>query len=68
MFDPNPSPTRRLVAIGDLHGDLKQTMGLMKMLQLVDDEGTWLARDTDLVQVGDIVDRRPESLSLLTWF
>lgn len=57
-----PAPTwvdapPRLVAIGDLHGDLTATRNVLKMANVIDDEDHWTGGETVVVQVGDQLDR-----------
>ena len=42
---------RRLVAIGDVHGDFKQTMRALELGQVMGPDGQWIGGDTVLVQV-----------------
>jgi len=47
---------RRIVAIGDLHGDLPNTLKVMKMAGVINDNNDWNPKGVDfLVQTGDIV-------------
>ena len=47
---------RRIVAIGDLHGDLSNTLKVMKMTGVINDNNNWNPKGVDfLVQTGDIV-------------
>lgn len=55
----------RIVAIGDLHGDYAQYQALLKLNELVDDQGHWQAARTHLVQLGDVPDRGPDSLQII---
>eukprot|EP00879_Flechtneria_rotunda_P024719 GHRR01026225.1.p1 GENE.GHRR01026225.1~~GHRR01026225.1.p1 ORF type:complete len:242 (+),score=100.16 GHRR01026225.1:164-889(+) len=71
--NPQPAPlpsfrlpaAKRLVAIGDLHGDLDKAMRAFKLAGLVDDQGAWIGGDTVCVQVGDILDRGDQELKIL---
>jgi len=47
----------RVVAIGDLHGDLDAARGALRMAGAMDEEGNWIGGDLVLVQTGDILDR-----------
>ncbi|AAW39848.1 metallophosphoesterase [Dehalococcoides mccartyi] len=44
-------------ALGDLHGKYNQVMHTLTREGFVDEAGNWIAKDTTLVQAGDIVDR-----------
>ena len=48
----------RIIAIGDLHGDLKITKKIFKFANLIDDNNNWIAEpeNTIVVQVGDQLD------------
>ena len=59
---------RRLVAIGDVHGDFKQTMRALELGKVMDAEGRWIGGDTVLVQVGDILDRGDNELAIMRKF
>lgn len=50
-------PVKRLVAIGDLHGDWDMTVRTLRLAKLIDDNMNWSGEDTVVVQVGDQVDR-----------
>lgn len=52
---------RRIVALGDLHGDSLHMRLLLHAAGVVDFEtGAWIGGDTLLVQTGDVVDRGPD--------
>lgn len=57
----------RLVAIGDLHGDLKAAQRAFRLAGLVDAQGKWCGGTTVCVQVGDLLDRGLEEIPLLYW-
>lgn len=61
-------PGSRIVAVGDLHGDLGNTVLLLYGAGVVDDEGNWVGGDTLLIQTGDIVDRGPDGKRLYDFF
>ena len=53
---PSRKYQRRIVAIGDLHADLPNTLKVMKMAGVVNDNNDWNPNAVDfLVQTGDIV-------------
>jgi len=54
---------KRIIVIGDLHGDLKLTLKCLKMAKIINDQGEWIAEpDTYVVQLGDQIDNcRPSS-------
>jgi hypothetical protein len=49
--------TRKIVAVGDLHGDLPNALKVLKMAHVVDARGNWSGMIDFFVQTGDIVDR-----------
>lgn len=50
----------RVVAIGDLHGDLEATVRLLRLAGLIDSKQRWAGGDATLVQLGDVLDRGTE--------
>ncbi|TPX47469.1 hypothetical protein SeMB42_g00708 [Synchytrium endobioticum] len=59
-----PGPSRRIVAIGDLHGDLPNTLKVLEFAGIINDQQDWIATNTTLVQVGDVVDRGPDTKAI----
>ncbi|KAG1046407.1 hypothetical protein G6F46_001840 [Rhizopus delemar] len=55
---------RRIVAMGDLHGDLSNTLSILKFSKIIDEDHHWIAGDTILVQTGDVVDRGLDTIKL----
>ncbi len=51
-----PAPPR-IVAIGDLHGDLDATRAALKLAGAIDDKDHWAGKDLMVVQTGDQLDR-----------
>jgi hypothetical protein len=60
-----PSPAQRIVALGDLHGDLATTKEALRLAEVIDDSGHWTGEKTVLVQVGDQLDRGPDDRAIL---
>lgn len=55
---------KRIIAIGDLHGDWNLTLNILKIAKVIDDDKNWIGGDTVVVQVGDQVDRcRPWAIN-----
>jgi hypothetical protein len=52
-----PGKPQRLVAMGDLHGDLQAARAALKAASLIDESDHWTGGDTWLVQTGDLLDR-----------
>ncbi|XP_072975231.1 shewanella-like protein phosphatase 1 [Typha angustifolia] len=62
------APGRRIVAVGDLHGDLAQTRSALEMAGVLSSSGhaLWTGGDTILVQLGDILDRGEDEIAILS--
>lgn len=52
---------KKIVAIGDLHGDYNNFIEILKGVKLVDESLHWKGGEIHLVQAGDILDRGPEA-------
>ena len=48
---------KRVVAIGDIHGDFEALINILYDSAIIDKNGNWIARDTFLVQTGDLFDK-----------
>lgn len=50
---------KRIIAIGDLHGDYQLTIDCLKIANIIDDDMNWIAEpsDTVVIQIGDQIDR-----------
>lgn len=63
------APGRRIVAIGDAHGDLSQTRAALVLAGVLSTESeghVWTGGRTILVQVGDILDRGEDEIAILS--
>ncbi len=49
----------RIVAVGDVHGDLAAFKEILAEAGVLDASGAWVGGETVLVQVGDLIDRGP---------
>jgi hypothetical protein len=56
---------RRLVAIGDVHGDLRATTQALRAAGVLDDRNRWCGGTTTVVQVGDQLDRGGDEIAIL---
>lgn len=56
---------KRVVAIGDLHGDLSGTRAAFRAGGLIDDADHWIGKDTVVVQTGDVLDRGDDEQAIL---
>ncbi len=55
----------RLVAIGDIHGDLSALRRALRLAGAIDSEDTWIGKDLTVVQTGDQVDRGDQDREVL---
>lgn len=51
----------RIIAVGDIHGDYKSFVKILKKTGLIDENLIWKGGKTHLVQTGDIMDRGPDA-------
>ena len=70
---PDPTPLRlatasRIVAIGDLHGDLSAARHALRLAGAVDENDRWIGGDLVVVQTGDQLDRGDEEQAILDLF
>jgi len=68
-----PTPLRlpavpRIVAIGDLHGDLDATRRTLRLAGAIDAQDRWVGGDLVVVQLGDQIDRGDEEQAVLDLF
>jgi hypothetical protein len=56
---------RRIVAVGDVHGDYETFVSVLRAAGVIDKSNKWVGGDTHLVQTGDGVDRGPDSRKVL---
>ena len=61
----NAQAPQRIVAVGDLHGDFKAWQDIARAAGIIDTRGHWAGGKTTLVQLGDILDRGPDSLRIV---
>ncbi len=60
LEDPIPdtfSGVARIVAVGDVHGDVEAFKEALRMAKVIDAKGRWVGGKTHLVQTGDVPDR-----------
>ena len=55
----------RMVAIGDLHGDLVAAREALKLAGAIDDADNWVGGNLVVVQTGDFLDRGDDDLAVL---
>lgn len=76
--DPKPAPAapapfrhaaaRRVVAIGDVHGDLAATRAALRLASAIDAQDRWTGGDLVLVQTGDQLDRGDDERAIVDLF
>lgn len=59
-----PAPDR-LIAMGDVHGDLAALTNALLLAEVVDDDGRWIGGQTVVVQTGDQLDRGDDERQIL---
>jgi len=57
--------TGRIIAIGDIHGDIKSLNNCLRIAGVVNKDGSWTGKNTVVVQVGDLFDRGNDELEIL---
>lgn len=55
----------RTVAIGDVHADPRMLASILRNRKLIDPDGHWVGGPAHLVLMGDLVDRGPDSRTVL---
>lgn len=55
----------RLVAIGDVHGDLRALRAALRLAGAVDGDDRWIGKDLTVVQTGDQIDRGDQDREVL---
>ncbi|GAA5832387.1 hypothetical protein JCM11251_006430 [Rhodosporidiobolus azoricus] len=58
----------RIVAVGDIHGDMPHLTRILRRAELIDMKGQWIGGDSILVQTGDIVDRGKDTIAIYRFF
>lgn len=58
---------KRLVAIGDIHGDLRALGAALRTAGAIDATGRWAGGDLVVVQTGDLLDRGDDEQAILDW-
>jgi hypothetical protein len=60
--------TERVVAVGDLHGDLAATRQALRLAGAIDEQERWIGGKLTLVQTGDLLDRGDDERAILRLF
>ena len=64
----NIQDSKRIIAIGDIHGNLESLVKILYKTKLINKNGNWIPNsNTILVQVGDVVDRGTHSLESIQY-
>ncbi len=50
-------PVKRIIAIGDLHGDYRASILSLRKARVINEKNKWIGGDTVVVQLGDQLDR-----------
>jgi calcineurin-like phosphoesterase family protein len=58
----------RLIAIGDLHGDVSAARAALRLGGAIDDSDRWIGKNLTVVQTGDELDRGDEEREILDLF
>ena len=53
-------PAKAIVAIGDVHGDFDDFVGILQRTGLIDKQNHWNGGNATFVQLGDLLDRGPK--------
>lgn len=61
---PQPAPAR-VVAFGDLHGDLDAAKRVLRLAGAIDARDAWIGKDLVVVHTGDAVDRGDDDRAVL---
>ena len=61
----SPDSGQRVVAVGDIHGDLNAFIGILQRAQLIDPTNRWSGSKATLVQTGDMLDRGPNARGVM---
>ncbi len=63
-----PGAPDRIVAIGDLHGDLEAARAALRLAGAIDTDDRWVGGRLVVVQTGDILDRGDEEEAIMALF
>lgn len=55
--EPRPRFSRKIIAVGDIHGDIGNAERILQMAGVVDENNNWSGKVDVFVQTGDIIDR-----------
>ncbi len=58
---------KRVIAVGDVHGDLSALRRALFAARLIDSDGLWIGQDAVLVQTGDLLDRGDDEQEIIDY-
>jgi hypothetical protein len=58
----------RIVAIGDIHGDLEAARNALRVAGAIDENDHWVGGELVVVQTGDVLDRGDQELEIMDLF
>ena len=56
---------KRIIAIGDIHGDFDALLKALYVGKVIDIKGKWIGEETHVVQVGDLLDKGEEVFQII---
>jgi hypothetical protein len=62
------APQKRIVAFGDVHGDLEVTRSALRLAGAIDSDDRWIGGELIVVQTGDQLDRGNDEQAILDLF
>lgn len=65
---PGPGASDRIIAIGDIHGDLEAARAALRLGGAIDTRDRWIGGTLVVVQTGDILDRGDEEEAIMNLF
>ena len=64
----SPEDEQRIVAFGDVHGDLEAARGALRLAGAIDEQDRWIGGELIVVQTGDQIDRGDQEQAILDLF
>ena len=58
---PEQKPGKRLIVVGDIHGQLEPFVKILQHAKLISHHWDWCGGESRLIQMGDVYDRGPKS-------
>jgi Calcineurin-like phosphoesterase len=62
---PSEQGMKRVIAVGDLHGDYESALAVLYVSGVIDEKGDWKCQGCIVVQTGDFVDRGPQTKKVI---